>query len=120
MTRLQTSEFSACVSAGGGSVQSGAIIDGSLRLSLGANWEVTLTWGPSCLGSDTDFAIYEGATGDFTSHERVQCSTGGLTNATVDTGVDLGAARQIAAGTDCLVLSGFGQSLARQTGQLLG
>jgi len=39
----------------------------------------------------------------------------GLTNATVDTGLDLSAVKEIADGTDCLVLSGFGQSLARQT-----
>jgi len=38
----------------------------------------------------------------------------GLMHATVDTGVDLGAAVEVAAGTDCLVLSGFAQTLARQ------
>jgi len=39
----------------------------------------------------------------------------GLTHATVDTGLDLASAKKATAGTDCLVLSGFGQSLARQT-----
>jgi hypothetical protein len=41
----------------------------------------------------------------------------GLMHASVDTGVDLSAAVQVAAGSDCLVMSGFAQTLARQTAQ---
>jgi hypothetical protein len=36
-----------------------------------------LTWGPSCLGSDGDYEVYEGQLGDFSSHTHVLCSTGG-------------------------------------------
>jgi hypothetical protein len=41
----------------------------------------------------------------------------GLMHASVDTGVDLTAAVEVAAGTDCLVMSGFAQTVARQTVQ---
>ena len=41
----------------------------------------------------------------------------GLMHASVDTGVDLTAAVNITAGTDCLVMSGFAQTMARQTAQ---
>jgi hypothetical protein len=53
-----------------------------LRLQK-AGSNVTLTWGASCLGTDTDYAVYEGTVGGtFTSHVSRLCSTGGLTTAT--------------------------------------
>ena len=52
-----------------------------LRLQK-AGSNVTLTWGTSCLGTDTDYAVYEGTVGGtFTSHASRLCSTGGLTTA---------------------------------------
>lgn len=38
---------------------------------------VTLSWGPSCQATDTDYAIYEGTLGAFYSHASRFCSTGG-------------------------------------------
>jgi hypothetical protein len=43
----------------------------------GAN--IALTWGASCLGNDSNFGIYEGTIGDFTTHAARLCSTGGQT-----------------------------------------
>ena len=40
---------------------------------------ILFTWGDSCSPTDTDYAIYEGTLGDFTSHVPRTCSTGGLT-----------------------------------------
>jgi hypothetical protein len=41
---------------------------------------VRLTWGASCNPADTDYSIYEGAIGNFSSHTRLTCTTsGGLT-----------------------------------------
>ena len=40
---------------------------------------LTLNWGDSCQSSDGSYAVYEGTIGDFGSHERIVCSTGGLT-----------------------------------------
>ena len=37
-----------------------------------------LDWGASCSPQDSDFVVYEGTIGDFTTHVPVQCSTGGL------------------------------------------
>jgi hypothetical protein len=47
-----------------------------------ASGEVILTWGSSCITSDTDYEIYEGQVGDFTSHVPAFCSTGGATTKT--------------------------------------
>ena len=40
---------------------------------------LTLTWGDSCNAGDTDYAVYEGALGDFSSHIPARCSTAGAT-----------------------------------------
>jgi hypothetical protein len=42
-----------------------------------------LAWGGSCDPTDTDYHVYEGALGDFTSHEMAVCGTGGATHATL-------------------------------------
>jgi len=42
-----------------------------------------LAWGPSCVSTDTDYAVYGGAIGSFTSHMPILCSTGGAASATV-------------------------------------
>ena len=53
-----------------------------LRLQK-AGSNITLSWGASCLGTDTDYAVYEGTIGGtFTSHASRLCSTSGLTTAT--------------------------------------
>jgi len=48
-----------------------------LLVGLQSDGQVVLTWGSSCATLDTDFAVYAGAIGDFTSHEPVMCSTAG-------------------------------------------
>jgi len=42
-----------------------------------------LNWGASCSANDTDYEIYEGQIGDFTTHSIKLCSTGGATGAIV-------------------------------------
>ncbi len=49
--------------------------------------DITLNWGRGCLG-DTDYIIYEGQLGDFTSHSSVTCSTGNVTTYTLTPGFD--------------------------------
>jgi hypothetical protein len=39
--------------------------------------DIVLSWGASCSELDTDFSVYEGTLGAFTSHMPVFCSTGG-------------------------------------------
>ena len=45
----------------------------------GAN--LALTWTASCVFTDTDYEVYEGNIGDWTSHTSKLCSTGGSTSA---------------------------------------
>jgi CxxC motif-containing protein (DUF1111 family) len=52
-----------------------------LRVDKGAGLELNLSWGASCAPGDLDFAVYEGALGNFTSHAYRLCSTGGATSA---------------------------------------
>ncbi len=54
-----------------------------LSVTQTAGDDLTLTWGASCLGTETDYAIYEGTLGDWSSHVAKQCSTGGATTATI-------------------------------------
>ena len=44
--------------------------------------QIQLTWGASCLASDTDYEVYEGSLGAFYSHTMKLCTTGGATTAT--------------------------------------
>jgi formate-dependent nitrite reductase cytochrome c552 subunit len=67
-----------------GFVPDGSQLPGSpLAVTENAAGELMLSWGGSCISSDTDFAIYEGTLGDFTSHAPLTCSTGGATSATL-------------------------------------
>ena len=79
------------LSAGAGVVPGGAGNPGPpLTVSRvagagGAGGQVTLTWSPSCLATDSDYAVYEGELGDFAGHVPVvpagspACTTGGAT-----------------------------------------
>jgi PKD repeat protein len=72
-----------------GEASSGAAFVGTpLTVSKTAYGQLLLAWGPSCVVTDTDFAVYRGVLGDFQSHVPEQCSTGGLTNATVSAPTD--------------------------------
>jgi len=65
-----------------GNLQPGA----PLTVEEAGGGDITLSWSASCGSADTDFAIYEGAIGDFTSHTGVLCSTGGQTTQTLTPG----------------------------------
>jgi formate-dependent nitrite reductase cytochrome c552 subunit len=74
---------SGCAPAAG-SVPDGRFVAGApLTAARTAQGELVLSWAPSCSTSDTDYAIYEGALGDFTSHVPRICSTGGATSVTL-------------------------------------
>ena len=63
----------------------GAVPDGNVRpgvpltLNQMPGGDIHLSWGSSCGPQETDYAVYEGILGDFTTHTPVLCSTGGLT-----------------------------------------
>ena len=59
----------------------GGNVAGLAMARSGAN--LALAWSPSCAASDTDYAVYEGTLGSFTTHHSVSCSTGGATSAMV-------------------------------------
>ena len=44
--------------------------------------DLKLSWGRSCVPSDSDYEIYEGTVSDFESHTPVVCSTVGDTTLT--------------------------------------
>src|SRR5439155_10646375 len=44
--------------------------------------DIDLHWGGSCRSDDTDYAVYEGTLGSFTSHTSRFCTTGGQTTQT--------------------------------------
>lgn len=48
-----------------------------LRVTRVANRQIELTWSSSCLETDTDYAVYEGALGNYYSHVPLTCDTGG-------------------------------------------
>jgi hypothetical protein len=58
--------------------------EAALRVEPTDGGRLELSWGESCSATDTDYAIYEGAMADFTSHRPVQCSTDGLTVSSID------------------------------------
>jgi hypothetical protein len=69
---------------GAGSVPASADDPSTMPLMArqGPAGNIELEWGvSSCVGSDTDYEVYEGQIGDFTSHSLKLCSTGGDTNA---------------------------------------
>jgi hypothetical protein len=59
-----------------GRVPSGAD-DPPLAVTKVASGDLTLEWGESCNTGDTDYEVYEGTLGDFTSHSPLVCSTSG-------------------------------------------
>lgn len=45
--------------------------------------DITLSWQPSCDLTDSDYEVYEGFIGDFTTHQYRYCSTGGVSSITL-------------------------------------
>lgn len=54
-----------------------------LTLERLGSGDLQLSWAASCSPNDTDYAVYEGTLGDFSSHDSVTCSTGGMTSAMI-------------------------------------
>jgi len=51
-----------------------------LTLSKGPGDSITLSWGASCLVTDSDYEVYEGHIGTYYDHYGKVCSTGGATS----------------------------------------
>jgi hypothetical protein len=66
-----------------------------------------LTWGASCVASDTNYEVYEGVLGNFASHVPVVCSTDS-TSATITP--RLGNAYYLIVPTSGIVDGSYGQS----------
>jgi uncharacterized repeat protein (TIGR01451 family) len=61
-----------------GRVPDGASLPGPAVLNVDrVGTQLVLSWGPSCLPSDADYEIYEGALGSYESHQPIACSTHG-------------------------------------------
>ncbi len=75
--------FALPAATGAGEVPDGAGLTTPLRIGKTATTALALTWDASCRGADTDYGVYEGALGNFESHESRLCSTGGATTAEV-------------------------------------
>ena len=71
-----------------GGVPDGGEVPG-MPLMLGKSGtpgDVELSWGHSCQPGDSDYAVYEGLLGSFTSHAPRLCSTGGATSVALTPG----------------------------------
>lgn len=60
--------------AGAGAI---SVSDATSLLAERDGAQVTLSWGASCVASDSDYAIYEGTLGQFDTHLPAVCSSGG-------------------------------------------
>lgn len=70
-----------------GEVPDGSAGSVALSVAPAAGGQINLSWGASCAGTDTDYAVYEGVIGTpFTTHVPVTCSTSGATTWTFTPG----------------------------------
>jgi hypothetical protein len=80
VANASSSTFAAVPSVSG-AVPDGSAVPGQVltvdKVALGAR--IGLTWGASCLGSDTDYEVHEGTLGTYYSHVPILCSTSGAT-----------------------------------------
>jgi hypothetical protein len=60
----------------------GGVPGSQLTVNPDGAGNLVLDWGASCLASDLDYEVYEGTLGDFASHDKFLCGTGGTTTAT--------------------------------------
>jgi hypothetical protein len=67
------------------SVGAGRVPAGSLLAAKAGSGLLTLSWDPSCLATDDDYAIYQGQMHGFDAHAPLFCSTGGATQKTFAT-----------------------------------
>jgi len=73
---------------GAGSIPDGGsgVPEAGLTIDHAPGGDVMLSWNASCAALDTDFEIYEGAIGAFSSHTPLVCGTGGVTSRTFTPG----------------------------------
>ena len=69
-----------------GAVPDGQVVPGSPLLLSRSGAMLGLSWGASCVSTDTDYAVYTGKLGVFSSHEPLTCSTAGATTLSLDIG----------------------------------
>ena len=75
-----------CVAPAGAVPVGGDLPGTPLLLSKTQTEEIWLAWTASCVTSDSDYAVYEGLLGDFTSHVPVVdsfCTTAGMLTVTI-------------------------------------
>lgn len=73
--------------AGAGAVPDGPVVPGTpLKVTKASGGALAMSWGASCLATDTDYEIYEGSVGSFTAHTPLVCTTSGATASTVTPG----------------------------------
>lgn len=79
----QVSDFSLLPASG--AVPDGGGVSGTpVRINKAGGSNLTLTWGVSCGGSDTDYEVYEGTIGGtFSNHAVRLCTTAGATSSTL-------------------------------------
>ena len=68
--------------SGAGEVPDGNGVPGAPLTMAHSGGMIFLSWDDSCNPGDTDYEVYEGTLGIFTSHAGIVCSTGGLTAVT--------------------------------------
>jgi Zn-dependent metalloprotease len=67
---------------GSGWVPDGATVPGTQLTLEKSGSNIALTWGDSCVASDSDYAVYEGTLGSFDTHTPRFCTTFGATTMT--------------------------------------
>ena len=75
---------SGCTGCGGAGRIPGAhnVSGAPLQVTKATGSDLTLSWTAAC-GNGDDYEVYEGTLGDFGSHQRKLCSTGGQTSTTI-------------------------------------
>jgi murein DD-endopeptidase MepM/ murein hydrolase activator NlpD len=74
-------KFRLIAATGSGRVPGEFIDEPPLQINKSGS-NLSLTWAASCVPTDTDYEVYEGAIGSWTGHTPALCSTGGSTSAT--------------------------------------
>jgi hypothetical protein len=94
---------------GSGAVPDGHFVPGTeLTLTRLAGGSLHLSWGASCRGTDTDYEIYRGSLGSFSSYAPLVCTTAGATSATI--GPSPGASFYLVVPTDGSIEGSYGKA----------
>jgi len=80
---MLTVEYTVTATPAGRVPEAGPVPGPPLTVERSGTGDLRLTWGASCLSTDTDYEVYAGAIGTFSSYAPVACGTGGLTSMTL-------------------------------------